>query len=230
MNIFVYSDESGVFDKVHNKYFVFGGVIFFSKEERDIAARKYLRAERTIRDDSYDKDIELKACWIANREKGKLFRSLNSVSKFAIIVHEERVLDSVCSTKKNKQRFLDYVYKVGLKRYFQNLIYQGRLNPNEVEGLYIFADEHTTATSGIYELQEGIEQEFKHGTHNWEWSCFYPPVFTNIQHVKVEFCNSEDKTLIRAADIVANRAYYIVRSSNGGTLDLRKRMFVAEFP
>ena len=36
MNIYVYSDESGVFDKVHNDIFVFGGLIMLetsSKEE-----------------------------------------------------------------------------------------------------------------------------------------------------------------------------------------------------
>ena len=44
MNIFIYSDESGVFDKVHNKYFVFGGIMFLSKDERDNFNRKYINA------------------------------------------------------------------------------------------------------------------------------------------------------------------------------------------
>ena len=32
MNIYIYSDESGVFDKEHNDYFVFGGLIFLGIE------------------------------------------------------------------------------------------------------------------------------------------------------------------------------------------------------
>lgn len=36
MNIYVYSDESGVFDKAHNDYFVFGGLILLGTEERDV--------------------------------------------------------------------------------------------------------------------------------------------------------------------------------------------------
>lgn len=47
MNIFVYSDESGVMDKKHNKYFVFGGVMFLSKEEKDNASHQYVAAEKT---------------------------------------------------------------------------------------------------------------------------------------------------------------------------------------
>ena len=50
MNIFVYSDESGVFDKIHNNFFVFGGLLFLSKEERDVWNRKYIHTENTIRE------------------------------------------------------------------------------------------------------------------------------------------------------------------------------------
>ena len=32
MNLYVYSDESGVFDCEHNDYFVFGGVILIGQE------------------------------------------------------------------------------------------------------------------------------------------------------------------------------------------------------
>ena len=46
MNIFVYSDESGVFDKVHNDIYVYGGIIFLSKEEKDNNVRKYLNVEK----------------------------------------------------------------------------------------------------------------------------------------------------------------------------------------
>ena len=34
MDIFVYSDESGVFDVSHNEYFVFGGLILLGKRRQ----------------------------------------------------------------------------------------------------------------------------------------------------------------------------------------------------
>ena len=49
MNIFVYSDESGVFDKAHNDYYVFGGIICLGKEKRDDWARKYAHVESVLR-------------------------------------------------------------------------------------------------------------------------------------------------------------------------------------
>ena len=48
MNIFVYSDESGVFDVDHNQIYVFAGVIYLSETERDIATRKYVNVENVI--------------------------------------------------------------------------------------------------------------------------------------------------------------------------------------
>lgn len=32
MNIYIYSDESGVLDKVHNKFFAFAGLFFYPKK------------------------------------------------------------------------------------------------------------------------------------------------------------------------------------------------------
>ena len=45
MDLFVYSDESGVFDKAHNEIFVFGGLIFIGKDQKDEYARRYIADE-----------------------------------------------------------------------------------------------------------------------------------------------------------------------------------------
>ena len=106
MNIFVYSDESGVLDKAHNCVFVFGGLLFLSKEEKDIACRKYIHAEKIIRA-SGGHGKEIKAATISPKEKGKLFRSLNGFYKFGVVVDQTQVRDSIMSNKKSKQRYLD---------------------------------------------------------------------------------------------------------------------------
>lgn len=46
MNIFVYADESGVFDRTHNNVFVFGGLIFLGKDERDEGQRRGIGRSR----------------------------------------------------------------------------------------------------------------------------------------------------------------------------------------
>jgi hypothetical protein len=107
LDIYVYSDESGVFDKAHNDIFVFGGIIFFSKKSKDIYTRKYIAAERVIRwSEKIPPSIEVKATTISNKSKGKLYRSLNQVHKFGVIINQQNVLDRIFASKKDKQRYL----------------------------------------------------------------------------------------------------------------------------
>ena len=209
MNIFVYADESGVFDKEHNEYFVFGGLVFLSKEDRDVAGRRYINAEKVIRQaGGYSKETELKAATVSAKEKGKLYRSMNPYYKFGVIVEQSKVMDSIMADKKSKQRYLDFVLKIGVKKLLQRLIAEKVIVPDQVEGMYFFVDEHTTSTNGRYELRESLEEEFKRGMFSHNFVHFFPPLFPQLKHVDLEFCNSATKTLVRAADIVANRVYH----------------------
>ena len=227
MQLYVYSDESGVFDKVHNDIFVFGGLIFLDKNNKDIFARKYLKAERDIRSNGYDYETELKACKISNKEKGKLFRSMNKAIKFGVVIEQKEILDRIFSSKKDKQRYLDYAYKIGLKKAFESLILQGIIEKNKVTSLHIYCDEHTTATNGKYELREGLEQEFKSGTYNRSYNKFFPPLFDNLRDVELNYCDSRKIHLIRAADIVANRIYF--SQFNNRNIDLSD-MYITKLP
>ncbi len=46
MDLYIYSDESGVFDKAHNEIFVYGGLIFLGKREKDDCNRNILQRKR----------------------------------------------------------------------------------------------------------------------------------------------------------------------------------------
>lgn len=219
MDIFVYSDESGVFDSLHNDYFVFAGLVFTDKEARDIASRRYIAAERVIRKRAaLSEDIELKASSISNGDKGKLFRSLNCIRKFGVVVLQKNVIRSVENDKKTKQRFLDYAYKIAVKRNLEDMIGRDLINAADVTGMHFFMDEHTTSTNGRYELRESLEQEFRYGTHNYDYQRYFTPIFPALQHLELTFCNSAKKTLVRAADIVANRLFYKARNGEIGSI------------
>ena len=93
MDIFIYSDESGVFDVVHNRYFVFGGLMFLGREARDICARKYSKAENDVRvANNLPRSVEVKASNVSNSSKGKLFRSLNNQIRFGVVIDEKKIL------------------------------------------------------------------------------------------------------------------------------------------
>lgn len=209
MNLYVYSDESGVLDKVHNDVFVFGGLVFLSQEEKEKAARKYSAAERVIRrSGKYETDTELKASTLRAAEKRKLYQMLHEFYKFGIIVNQKELLDSIMLDKKSKQRYLDFAFKIAVKRLLEELIKRKVIDPNEVQHLYFFADEHSTSTNGLYELRESLEEEFKRGMYSRNFTRFFPPIFPNIKSVELRFCNSSSTRLIRAADIVANRIFH----------------------
>ncbi len=233
MNIFVYSDESGVFDKAHNDYFVFGGIICLDKNEKEELSRKYAHVEKEIRSSlGSEKSDELKACRLSNKHKNSIYRSLNSYYKFGGVVIQKNVLSRIFKSKKDKQRYLDYVYKLSIKNAFEYMIEKEIIAPNDVENIYFFVDEHTTATNGRYELREALEQEFKFGTYNYNYQIYFPPIFPNIKRVELEFCNSAEKKLIRAADIVANHFYYIAVSEKCNyTQEIEQRKtFIKMFP
>lgn len=210
MNIFVYSDESGVFDKVHNDIYVYGGIIFLSKEEKDNNVRKYLNVEKTIRySGKYSRNYELKATNITNKEKNKIFRSLNNCIKFGVVINQNKIYDSIFEHKKTKQRYLDYAYLMGLKNVLVQLIEERKIDREEEINIYIWPDEHTTATDGYYELKESLETEFKIGKTNFKTMKYHHPIFKNLKCLSIKKgAKSEQVTLIRAADIIANKIYY----------------------
>ncbi len=90
MDLYVFSDESGVFDRVHNDIFVFGGIIFLSKEEKDDCARKYIHAEKILRSTgAYSQNAELKAAALSNQ-----------YHRFSVIVYQKDLLEGIFSDKK----------------------------------------------------------------------------------------------------------------------------------
>ncbi|MBP5185958.1 MAG: DUF3800 domain-containing protein [Clostridiales bacterium] len=210
MNIYVYSDESGVFDKVHNDIYVFGGLIVLGSDQKEKWSRMYASVEKSMRlRKKTGYGYELKASNITNAEKGKMYRSLNNCPKFSVTINERKVLDRIFQSKKDKQRYLDYAYKIAVKRAFESMIKEGLIVPDEVECIFFNIDEHTTATNGRYELEQALEQEFKNGTYNATYDLFYPPIFSSVSSVCVNYCNSAKNLLVRAADMVANRVYHL---------------------
>ena len=78
MDIFIYSDESGVFDKVHNSFFTFGGLVFLSKEAKDSFSRKYLHAENVVRQqEKAEQAQEIKAKELASQYMSQINSEVN---------------------------------------------------------------------------------------------------------------------------------------------------------
>jgi hypothetical protein len=208
-NIFIYIDDSGVFDLKNNKYFVYAGYIFFSTEEKQQAERIYSAAEKTIRKSlDYDQSIELKSFGLSSKHKSSLFRSMNKFSRFSNIVEIKRVKKEIQSHKKHKQRFLDYTIKRTIKAAILEGANKNLFDISKKVAVRIYFDEHTTATSGLYEFKESIESELINGTFNWNFQTYYQPILIKGSCIDFKMMDSSKSTLIRASDIVANLTFY----------------------
>ena len=208
MNLYIYSDESGVFDFKHNEVYVFAGLIITDKCQKDIIARKYTSIETDIRNhNSQLQNCELKANVLPYKSRRRLLGALSSCHKFCTIINQKHILKNIYGDKKTKQRYLDYAYKRAVKSALENLFSSNIIIPNKIEYIYFNLDEHSTATNGKYELKEALLQELKHGTYNNQYSIFYPPIIPSLKGVDLKYCNSSTNTLIRSSDIIANKIY-----------------------
>ena len=206
----IFSDESGVFDNIHERYFVFGGFILnASKGEVSKLASLYKSIECILRQKQEYKSVgELKANNLTNHDRRFVFSKMKSFFKFGIVIDLSEVLPRIFTDKKSKLRYQDFAYKIGIKRAFEYLINTGVLSPEDDITLHFFVDEHHTATNGRYELEESLLQEFKEGSYNFNYMKYHKPLFPNMNKLNLKMENSAQSLLIRAADIVANRLYY----------------------
>ena len=231
MDLYVYSDESGVFDHAHGNYFVFGGVIFLSQQEKEIAARRYAAMEREFRARTpmFEPMKEIKASNVSYKTKRSFYRSLNRYAKFGSVMSLKRLNPWVFSSKRSKQRYMDYAYKIGLKNALRTLVEDAVIVPEHVSCIHVYCDEHTTATNGLYEMREALLCEFKYGTFNQSYEKYFEPLFPRVLDVDVQFCSSASTTLLRPADFIANHIYCSLR--NGAFLDeTSHRLYVKYLP
>lgn len=228
MELHIYSDESGVFDKNHNNFFVFAGVIFSDPNNIKDSEKSYQNTENKIKKKlALNNNFELKATMLNFNQKRKLLRSIKNNFNFVVLINQEEIYDRIFIDKKTKQRYLDYAYKIGIKKALLNLAKNKVIDLNNVDYLKIFCDEHTTATNAIHDLQTSIFREFKIGIEKFEYNLITPPLLPNLKNVNVAYLNSKSKILIRYADILANTTFNIYRSTKNF---YNKNIFVIKLP
>ena len=209
--VYVYSDESGVFDKVHKDYFIYAGIAVIGQDKASILARSYLNAEKNLRKSNKYKELpELKASKLENDAKRKLYRIIKNYYKFIVVVDLKRLKNECFENRLSQQRYLDYAYKRGLKNLIRNMAQRGELTLTDEFEIKCYIDEHNIATNGKYNLSNSIYTEFKRGLYFPDFDI--KPIATGLLDVTTTYCNSEINTLVRASDILANRALFEVRN------------------
>jgi len=210
-NIYIYLDDSGVLHKnSKEKYFIYAGYLFLSKDEKDNAKRKYLFANREIKKtNGYAEHTELKAFLLSNKHKRSLYNVLRCEQSLSASVYIPNLYSSILGDKKSICRYKDYALKRTVKNKIQYLIQQGAINPTLETSIYLNIDEQLTATNGYYSLGSSIKEELRHGIFNNDYGTLHEALFSNELTVNVRYCNSSSHYLIQASDILANKIFGI---------------------
>ena len=230
MDIYVFSDESGVFDCKHHEWFVYAGIIVVGKYEMDSLARRYIAIEKNLRKNPKYRTVpELKGAFLDDKSRRKLLTVFSDTMKFAVAIRQ-RKLDyaRVFSNTKSKQDYLDFSYRIVLRRAFEDMIARGSLFPEDEFNLLINEDNRLVTADSLHHKEEMILKEFREGAYKSRFGMCCPPLFPNIQKVKIALRNSEGSTLIRGADIIANTVY--TSAFNGSLATLQEdSLFRIEF-
>lgn len=205
--VYFFFDDSGVLHpNEESGYFVYGGYVFISREELDSAKRKYINANKKLRE-TLGRADELKAAGLSVNHKRTLYMSIREYESVSCSVEIGRVYTSITKGKKSICRYKDYVLKRCIKGKIQELIRKGKIRSDEDIKIEVNIDEQLTATNGYYSLRDSIYEELKHGITNFDYGAFHKPVFEGEVDVVVRYCESKSNYLIQASDILANRIW-----------------------
>ncbi len=211
-SIYIYSDESGVFDKHHHDIFVYGGIVCVGQDKASSLTREYLQAEKNLRKSKKYKNLpELKAYYLNNDDKRKLYRIIKDCYKFAVIIDLKKLMNVDFASPQAKQRFLDYAFKRGVKASLNAMNSSGAIDLDEELEIKCYVDEHSRATNGKYRLRDSLYNEFKYGMYISSYD--FKPIARNLADITINYCNSETTTLVRGADILANRILFETRNN-----------------
>lgn len=206
-HVYFYFDDSGVLHKnAPCKYFVYAGYVFSDKMAMENAKRVYKSVNLKIKQ---GKGIEgeLKAAHLNPSNKNALYACIKNEDSVGLSVLIPQVYDHIICNKKSIYRYKDYVLKRIVKSKLSQMIYEGKLDPNQEIKIQVFVDEQATATDGYYSLRDSIYEEIKNGISNFDYGTFREPLFHSKVEVCVRYCDSSKHYLIQASDILANRIY-----------------------
>ncbi len=227
--VIFFFDDSGVLHKNESSgYFVYAGYVFTSRVDLDSARRKYINANKKIKN-ALKRDDELKAATLEVKHKRSLYNSVKKYDSVAVVVDISRLYDYVLADKKSICRYKDYILKRCIKSKLKKLITDGIISKDEDITISIYIDEQLTATNGYYDLRDSIKEELQHGIANFDYGIRHPHMFDSKVEVIIHYCDSSANYMIQASDILANRIWTSYRKKERN-LRIKDNQTILTFP
>lgn len=226
--IHMFLDDSGVLHS-NEKYFIYAGYIFTTRNERERAKKSYKKLVQQIKRET-NFNGEIKAAYSKKKYKQALYEVMLPYESFYVVVENKRMPKEIMSTKEARHRFKDYALKKIIREKLLRFIRKGKLDPFQDVSLAIHIDQQLNSPKGYYNLESAIHEELCAGIENFNYEQHtYTPVLYADLHITLSFCDSASNYLIQASDIWANRVRASYAHNNKG-LRARKRNTKLKLP
>lgn len=224
--IYINMDDSGVLVKgrISEPVFVYGGIVFLSKDEKDNFIRQYSSLVNKIKpkycsdfqlntsletnyclthskDDCLYKCPELKSSVLEPSDKRRFLNLIKKYNCSVAVVDNSRIYDRIVCNKASRGRFKDYVTKRLIKEIVKQLISENKINPEIPVKLILNLDEQTTKSNGYYDLKSSIIEELQYGITNYNYDTYFTPTLNEVS-VSVRHQNSYNSLSVQAADLI----------------------------
>lgn len=203
--IYIYLDDSGKIVK-HEQYAIYAGLLFLDKNESLKFKKKYEAVRNDIwKKQEYQNLEELKGSNLKKKDRIRLLKLIKQQSKVCLIINNYKInKQDILTNADSKGRFRDYAIKRLIRKIFEQLILNKKLNPYMPTTLILSIDQETSKSNGKYSLKDGIYEEIKKGVINFDYGFTKKPLLHSDFNVQTISYNSKENTLIQSADILSN--------------------------
>lgn len=208
--IYINLDDSGKLTR-KEKISVYGGLIFFSKTEKDKFITQYRSIINSIKckycssskDKCSENCPEIKNTNIRISDKRRIMNFINNFFVISLVIENDKVYDYVIKNKASKGRYIDFTLRVLIKRTIEELIRIGKINPNKQLKIILNIDEQTTKSNGYYNLRDGIVEELVHGIYNYNYDKSFNPILNSSLELVITYQDSGVSYAVQGADLIA---------------------------
>ncbi|MBE6159146.1 MAG: hypothetical protein E7159_04920 [Firmicutes bacterium] len=208
--IYINLDDSGKLT-FNEKISVYGGLLFFSKKEKDKFITQYRSIINSIKCKycRYSSDVcnkkcpEIKNTNIRPSDKRRIMNYIKKYYVIALIIKNDDVYEHIKNNKAAKGRFTDYAIRRLIKETINSLVKSKGLKPDEPIKLIINIDQQSTKSNGYYNLHDGLFEELKVGFNNFNYSFQIKPALSGDLEIDISYQDSGKSYVVQAADLLA---------------------------
>lgn len=204
--IYINLDDSGKLS-FKEDISVYGGLVFFSKKEKDKFITQYKKIINEVKCDycstCNNKCPEIKNTNIKAKHKRRLMNYIKNYFSVGLIIENKKVYEEILQSKASKGRFTDYAIRRLIKEIIKLLIKKSKIDPYKPVKIILNIDQQSTKSNGYYSLHDGILEELKYGISAYNYSKKNKPLIYSELNIQVSYQVSLISYVIQASDLLA---------------------------